>query len=301
MARFLHQRMQQLAGQVSAGLSVLGDRAAGTFGILVYHRVIDRMPGVPEPTINVSPRRFRTQLLGLKNLSYQFWPLSRALECASRKEEMPEKIVIVTFDDGYESVYGNAFPVLQELAIPATVFVNTAFLDSPAPFPFDGWSLGVQERLPGEAYRPLQAAQCREMLDAGLIELGAHTHTHADFRGRTADFEFDLATCVDVLRDRFGLPSVPFAFPFGRRHLGYVTEELIDAARRIGVICALTTECETVHALSDPFGWGRFNVYDWDSPQALAARLRGWYGWAPRWQDRLSLWKQRLLPSPGRT
>ncbi len=43
----------------------------------------------------------------------------------------------VTFDDGFETVYRHAWPVLQELRIPATVFLNTAYLDSPEPFPFD--------------------------------------------------------------------------------------------------------------------------------------------------------------------
>jgi hypothetical protein len=58
-------------------------------------------------------------------------------------------------------------------------------------------------------------------------------------------------------------------------------------ARDVGVRCALTTEAETVRGGQSPFGWGRFNVYDWDSAQSLAAKLQGWYGWAPALQEYL--------------
>jgi len=291
MDSLLHKSVQRLAGQVSAGLSLLGDRAGSRLGILVYHRVTFRVPHVDEPSINVTPGRFRRQLTGLAQCGYEFWSLGQVLEYATRGESIPAKVVAVTFDDGYESVYTNAWPVLRELDIPATIFVNTAFLDSDAPFPFDRWGVKNRRLIPEAAYRPLRTSQYREMLASGLIGLGAHTHTHADFRNRNAGFEADLNTSVEILRRQFGIEHVPFAFPFGRYRLGYVTDELLAAARRVDVTCALTTECELVDPSTDPFGWGRFNVYDWDTPRTIAARLRGWYGWAPRWQDRLAGWK----------
>jgi hypothetical protein len=126
------------------------------------------------------------------------------------------------------------------------------------------------------------------MARGGLVRIGAHTHTHADFRGQPQALLADLQTCVEVVRPRFGVEDVPFAFPFGRRALGYVSDELVGAARASGVTCALTTEASLVDPRSDPFGWGRFNAYDWDTGATLAARLEGWYGWAPRLQERLA-------------
>ena len=46
----------------------------------------------------------------------------------------------ITFDDGFENNYVNAWPVLKELNLPATIFVATKYLDSDVPFPFDDWS-----------------------------------------------------------------------------------------------------------------------------------------------------------------
>ena len=287
MGELLRTSAQRMAGRLSAGLSWLGDRAGSSLGILVYHRVASRVAGIAEPSINVTPQQFRSQLTGLLDRGYQFWPLQRLL--SPNRTELPagQKIAVLTFDDGYECVFTKAFPILRELSIPATLFLNTAFLNSGSPFPFDRWGVAHQSRTPRDAWHPLSREQCREMLASGLVELAAHTHTHADFRGRPAAFKDDLSRNIAVLESEFGIARPSFAFPFGRWQLGYVSHELISAARECGVTSALTTECELVDPTTDPFGWGRFNVYDWDTPATVAARLRGWYAWAPRWQDRL--------------
>jgi peptidoglycan/xylan/chitin deacetylase (PgdA/CDA1 family) len=126
------------------------------------------------------------------------------------------------------------------------------------------------------------------MAASGLVEIAAHTHTHGDFRGRPDALRADLRTNVESLRSTFGLDRVTFAFPFGRKAMGYVTDELLEAARQTGVACALTTEAELVDPRSNPFGWGRFNAYHWDTAVTLAAKLAGWYGWAPRLQERVA-------------
>jgi peptidoglycan/xylan/chitin deacetylase (PgdA/CDA1 family) len=125
------------------------------------------------------------------------------------------------------------------------------------------------------------------MLETGLIEIGAHTHTHADFRGRPFDFERDLRISVDAVQELFSQEEVSFAFPYGSRYAGFAADEMVDAARRTGVTCGLTTECATVDLHSDPFTWGRFNAFPWDTAATLAAKCSGWYGWAPRLKQHL--------------
>jgi peptidoglycan/xylan/chitin deacetylase (PgdA/CDA1 family) len=281
--------VKRLTGAVGVGLHrLLGSRAGRRVGILVYHRVAPRYPGVPEPTLNVTPRSFREQLHGLSRRGFQFRPLRAVLDAHRKGLPVPPRTVVVTFDDGYANVCTEAWPVLHDLRIPTTVFLNTAYLGQEAPFPFDAWGQAHRHRLPPDAYRPLTPGQCRTMAADGLVELAAHTHTHRDLRGRPEEFGLDLGTCVRQLQDLFGLGDVTFAFPFGRRHLGYVSDELTEAARRTGVLCALTTEAFLVDPRTDPFAWGRFNAYDWDTGSTLAAKLSGWYGWAPRIQEHLS-------------
>lgn len=285
LSSMLREVGQQVAGQISATLSLLGSRTGNQAGILTYHRIADLVPSIPKPSLNVSPRSFRRQLQGMVERGYVFRSLSWLLRQHRIGRELPAKVVVVTFDDGYAGVYDYAFPILVELGIPATVFLNTAYLDADQPFPFDDWGTAHWQKAPGSAWRPLSTAQCREMLASGMIELGAHTHTHDDFRNRPSELEADLRMNVSQLRERFELSEVTFAFPFGRWRHGYVSDELLAAVRRVDVCCALTTECEMIRPSSDPFGWGRFNVYDFDTARTIAGRLRGWYSWAPRSQD----------------
>jgi peptidoglycan/xylan/chitin deacetylase (PgdA/CDA1 family) len=179
---------------------------------------------------------------------------------------------VVTFDDGYENNYLSALPVLEELQVPATVFLATAFLDHHGPFPFDDWSAAGSKRVPDISWRPLTTEECRLMTASGLVELGAHTHTHQRFAGRCQDFARDLETSVAVLRDRFDILQPTFAFPFGLN-----SPEMIDAAKKAGVRCALTTQPERSHLHTDAFGWGRFAADDADTAATLAAKMNGWY------------------------
>ena len=277
----------RFAGRLGVVLNaMLGTRAGDSVGILTYHRISDHVPGLPAPLYNVTPDRFRQQISGLLERGYQFWSLREALRHHQAGTAIPPRTAIVTFDDGFGSVYAEAYPVLQELGVPATLFVNTAYLDEDAPFPFDAWGVAHRDRAPRESYRPLTTEECREMQASGVIDLGAHTHTHSDHRGNPQAFREDVQRSVDLVRSWFGVDQVMFAFPWGGRHTGFASDDLVAAAKQTDVTCALTTEPVLVDPASDPFLWGRFNAFPWDSSASLAAKLSGWYSWAPQFNKR---------------
>jgi peptidoglycan/xylan/chitin deacetylase (PgdA/CDA1 family) len=276
----------RLAARVLAPLSALwGPRGGNAVGILMYHRIVERPPSAAAPTWNVPPHRFRDQLAGLLARGFEPWPLARVLEAARTGRSVPPRAFVVTFDDGYENIFTRALPILRDLNVPATVFVATAFLDSPAPFPCDDWPAAGAKNAPAEAWRPLSTGQCRQMQAGGLIELAAHTHTHADFRGRPAALRDDLAECLLVLRERFGIERPPFAFPYGTTSLGFAGPELASAAREAGTACSLTSDSRRAQLDADPFAWGRFHVDEDDTADMIAAKLDGWYELASHaWQ-----------------
>jgi len=269
------------AGRCGAGLhALLGSRAGGRVGILTYHRTAPEVPGRTKPSQNVTPERLRSQLAGLIDRGFTFWPVSKILACCHEApQSLPPRTVAVTFDDGYATTWLSAWPILRELNVPATVFVATAYLDGDAPFPFDPWGMDVCGRVPADTYRPLSTEECRRLIADGLVELGAHTHTHEDFRGRPVAFRRDLQECVDLLAGRFALHEPTFAFPFGVKRLGFADSALAAAAQQCGVTCGLTTRPVLVDPASDPFTWGRFTVFSWDTAATLAAKLGGWYSW----------------------
>jgi peptidoglycan/xylan/chitin deacetylase (PgdA/CDA1 family) len=63
---------------------------------------------------------------------YQTVPLSRVVDWLEGREALPQRAVVVTFDDGYRNVFTQAAPVLKSLGIPATLFVATDFVQGGA-------------------------------------------------------------------------------------------------------------------------------------------------------------------------
>lgn len=287
---------KQLGGATSAGLhALLGTRAAGRVGILMYHRVAPSAPADDPPTWNVTPARLRLQLEGLLRRGVAFRPLREIVEQVKEGRPIADPTAVVTFDDGYRNVYTNAFPVLRELGIPATVFVATSCIGSEEPFPFDRWSAAHRD-LPEESWRPLTWDDCREMEASGWVDIGSHTHTHGDWRGNPEAFLADLQRSLDELRRELGPREFLFAFPYGSRTQGFADDDMITAARSAGVACSLTTELEVADPAASPFGWGRLSAEQTDTPATLAAKLAGWYGWMGHGRDVL----RRVAPrSPG--
>ncbi len=250
----------------------MGEAKLDKFGILMYHRVTPRVAGVDPPTWNVPPQQFRRQLTGLLSRGYRAWPLRQILEHCAASKPIPPRTFVVTFDDGYDNFYHYAWPVLKELGIPATVFIATAYLDSPAAFPFDDWTAAGATKVPQVAWQPLSTAHCRELLEFELVEFGSHTDSHNEFLGRPDAFRKDLKKSLERLYNVLGYREPAFAFPYG-----HYNEELIEAAREAGVACSLTTEPRIASAAIDPFHWGRFTATARDTGLTLAMKLNGWY------------------------
>lgn len=273
----------RFVNKLGAGLRTFaGDKSGNRFGILMYHRIAENTPGVPKPSINVTPDQFAKQIEGLVLLGYQFWPLRKMLDHYNSGKRIPALTTAVTFDDGFEGIYHNVWPVISDLQVPITIFLCTAFLDNADPFHFDYWGQKYRDQVPAESYRPLSVAQCQDLAADPLVDFGAHTHTHQDFRGRPNDLRQDLETNVAELERLFGQKEFTFAFPYGTPRLGYASDEMVEAVRQVGVKCSLSTQGILNEPFRDPYHWGRFNVFPWDTAKTIAGRLGGWYSWAPK-------------------
>ncbi|MEM8598628.1 MAG: polysaccharide deacetylase family protein [Bacteroidota bacterium] len=283
----LKETVKQTAGLVAAGLRGVLGRCTPGAGLLIYHRIAASVDDTPDDrTLNVPPDVFERQLTGLQRLGYRFLAL-RDLLAAHADGRTPDRVVVVTFDDIYQNVVEAAVPVLRRLGIPATMFVSTAFVDHTEPFPFDAWAHEHRAVLPPRAYRPVTRAGLETLVADPLFEVGAHTHSHAVFIDRPDTFEADLAENLRWLDAHLGITAPTFAFPYGRTAFGFAGGALTERARGLGVACALTTDSSLVTTDSDPYAWGRFNAYAWDTPVTLDAKLSGWYGWAPRLMERM--------------
>jgi peptidoglycan/xylan/chitin deacetylase (PgdA/CDA1 family) len=269
---------QWLIGHAAAPLSRLyGPSDPASFGILMYHRVCWPVPGLPTPTWNVTPNKFAAQLRGLLDRGFQAWPLELILAFRARNRPLPPRVFAVTFDDGYENNLTEALPILAEYRVPATVFLATSYLGTDRPFPFDDWSAAGSHAAPPATWRPLSLDQCRALRDSELVSLGAHTHTHADFRNHPFEFALDLEHCVETLATRFGVTDPVLALPYGCKATGTAGPMFSQIARQSGCLGCLSTEAGVVPLSSDPFDWGRFYVGSGDTSETIAAKLDGWW------------------------
>jgi biofilm PGA synthesis lipoprotein PgaB len=86
--------------------------------ILVYHHLGDDETGA-----TISPEHFAAQIASLKNQGYNFISLKQLGDFLAGQQEIAPNAVVITFDDGYESIYKYAYPILVENHIPASIFV----------------------------------------------------------------------------------------------------------------------------------------------------------------------------------
>jgi peptidoglycan/xylan/chitin deacetylase (PgdA/CDA1 family) len=288
---------KRIGGRLAVLLSsALGNRSGDSFGILLYHRSTPAPPGIQAPTMNVTPTRLRAQLEGVLELGYQFWSLRDIIRRVENGHPLPSNVAVLTFDDGYQNFHHNVWPLLLEWRLPATLFVATAYIDSPRPFPFDQWGCKYQQEVLPEAWQPLTWSQCLEIEQSGIVEIGSHSHTHRNFRHRPDELRQDLMVSLSLLEAELGPGQRTFSFPYGssRSSRGAFTDSLlVDVVRSCGVSCALTTEIALANPTTSPYTWGRLEVVDTDSSATVRAKLEGWYSWMGAARQAY----RRLLPS----
>lgn len=189
---------------------------------------------------------------------------------------MPERPVVITFDDGFADLVDTVAPILGSRGLPATAFLTSGFIGRTSP----------------GGDRMVSWAGAAELSAAGF-DIGAHSVTHAQLDViADADRKFEVTACRRELQDRLGLPITEFAYPHGYsdrrvrtlvREAGYesacaVRNAFSHAGDRVDAIARLmvraTTDEVTVRHWLDGEGAPLARPHD-----SLASR--GWRVW--RW------------------
>ena len=173
--------------------------------VLCYHHVGEKLPG-SWPLLTVSPKVFRRQMKWLVDNGYTGIHAADWLGWMRQGTVLPEKPVLVTFDDGYSDLVENAIPVLEANGLKATIFIVSQHVGGAST-----WDVPL-----GHPSRPLMnAAQVRECPSRG-IEIGAHSRTHPDLRKlQDADLRNELEGCRAELTELMGRPVNTLAYCFG--------------------------------------------------------------------------------------
>ena len=124
--------------------------------VLNYHQINDK----DENSLTIHTDQFEAEMKYLADNGYHAITPEELLDAWDNGKALPEKPIIITFDDGYADNYKNAYPILKKYNLKGTIFVVTDYLNT---YPnYLTWSMAS------------------EMLDSGVINIESHTLSHAE-------------------------------------------------------------------------------------------------------------------------
>lgn len=224
----------------------------------MYHRVATG----EESEHTVSTARLERQLRWLRAEGFQFATLGQLLDGA-----LPERPVIVTFDDAYRDTLEVAWPVLRALDVPAVVFVPTAYI-------------GQASSWDREARPLMDAAQLRALAAEGG-ELALHSHRHENYAGLAPNqVAADVNAGFATLR-ALGLMVAPaLAYPYGGRPAAGPARAAMQAALAANGVRLAFRVGNRINRLplADPFEVQRLSVRGDESLGAFQRRV-AWGRW----------------------
>jgi peptidoglycan/xylan/chitin deacetylase (PgdA/CDA1 family) len=195
--------------------------------ILVYHHVVPgRASGSEEARLLfVTPETFEKQLQYLRDNNYHGVSFNDLADCLENGAPLPERPVILSFDDGWENQFTYAFPLLQKYRFTATFYVVTNYLDN------DNF---------------MTVDQLKTMIAAGMT-IGGHSRSHPALPGLSTARQWDeIAASRNWLQERLGVTIDTFAYPYGSYNAGVVA--LVKAA---GYRTARTVDFGTHYTLGE--------------------------------------------------
>ena len=231
---------------------------------------VAQLPIVTFHTIEVgkSPIAFPRHLFAdfLRLAAGQDWrtiSLGEARACLDAGAGFPARAFVITFDDGYRSVFDEAYPRLRDHGFSATLFLTVG--ENPAG--------DARQRLPSLCGREMvHWDEVTELAKAGW-DIGAHTLTHPDLsRIPIAQAVREISESKRQIEQRVGHKVAAFAYPYGRRNP--VVQDCVAGE----FLCACGVSLGLASGGSDPFALPRLDMYYLRSRHLMPLFLSPWLG-----------------------
>ena len=229
--------------------------------VLMYHILISGR----NDSISVDPARFTEQMLALKSAGYTSITENDLLAHLEQGTALPEKPVLITFDDGYISNYTEAFPVLKRLDMKASIYVITSRI-----FETHGFTAGEYEKISWQQAREMAGTMSIQShtwdshlkqknfqgqqrgLIASRLKLAKGLETQEEFEARVyADF----AASKNAIEKNTGTRVTAISYPYGD-----YTADTIRLAEKAGYKMAFTVQSGVNRQSSSPFELTRITV-----------------------------------------
>ncbi len=240
--------------------------------VLMYHHINPHKGDM----VTITPEAFEGQMEYLQRVGYRALKIQELVSYINGRLTLPQRAVVVTFDDGWLDNYMYAFPILKKYKINATVFLITnrvenasAFNPPISPLKLRGEQRGVtsiptheESKLlieKGEAHKvALNWKLIKEMSDSGMIEFYSHTKSHAKCNSLPEkELVEELKGSREIIEKRLDSPCPYFCWPYGKYN-GLA----VNVAKKVGYKAIFTTNHGVVETGSDPFAINRIIVKD---------------------------------------
>ena len=191
--------------------------------VLAYHHIAPRQS---QNSYYVSPVIFDQQLTWLEDNDYTVISMDKFYEAASNDGTLPEKPIVLTFDDGNPDNYTNAFPILKKHNMTGTFFIKLN---------------NIQNEGKGMTWDKL-----KEMSDAGMT-IGSHTINHDNLTNLDDQSLYrEVAESKNIIEKHLGITIKYFSYP-GGAYSDKVIFELKDA----GYLMAFTSKHKVYQQITD--------------------------------------------------
>ncbi len=192
--------------------------------ILGYH---DFSETLPETAMRIRTSKFRKQMETIRQLGLTVISLNDFTAWKKGGKEIPAKSVLLTLDDGWKSVYTDAYPILREFGYPYTLYLYKNYVDGGG--------------------KALTTPMIQEMIRQGAT-IGSHSVSHpypatVKSHQRKGPDAYDaylrkeLGESKRFLEARFKVPANTYAYPGG-----FFTEEMLPLSREFGYVHAFTVQ-----------------------------------------------------------
>lgn len=233
---------------IGNGPSATGTRSSATVPILMYHVINPPPAGAPFPGLYVTREELQGQVDALAKAGFHAVTMDQMLAAWRGRGSLPSKPIVLSFDNGYQSQYTNALPVLRSV----------------------GW-VGV-ENIQLTGLPPSQGGmsedQVRGLVAAGW-ELDTQGFSHADLIAISpAELHYQVAVARKEVQRRYHVVTNWFCYPSGHYNATVIAE--VKAAGYVG---STTVVPGWAYPSDDPYRLPRLRVLGGTSPEALLAQI----------------------------
>ena len=223
--------------------------------VLNYHKIANE-----HKSLSVTLDDFEQHMKWLQEYGFTCITPGQLYDFVANGADLPEKPVLITFDDGYKDNYTNAFPIMKKYGMKGTIFVVTGFL-------------GVYDNY-------LTWDQAKELLEAGF-NIESHTYSHKSMtEASDEDITKELVKSRQTIKEKLGIDSDFMAYPTGTYNL-----HIAELVKEAGYKGAFTIKYDNVSRDSNVYALERVPVFHtsetnkdfWERLQYIPLLYK--YGW----------------------